>query len=80
MSKTLSRQRQWQIKQHTKGLCQKCSKPVHRTGSDVCLEHLMYHRVREQDVRGWEPWRPGGLGRPPTEEVVRRVTEGGVSL
>ena len=46
------------------GLCAKCAQPrnEYATLCDDCTKKWRVH-IREQ--RGLQPWRPGGVGRPP---------------
>ncbi len=62
-----SRQRLWQLEQHRTGLCTLCAERA--VTNDYCQEHRLQTNnrkmLRNRKINGWEPWRPGGRGRPP---------------
>jgi len=66
----VSRQREYQLRQHARGLCAACPNPV-LTGW-YCVEHAMAIRVRQRERRQSQAWQPGKPGRPPAEAAKRR--------
>jgi hypothetical protein len=71
MEKKISRQRRWQIKQVKQGLCYICGLGIYK--SDLCFDHYIYHALRQREYSrkkfGWNPWKMGGQGKPPTLEL-----------
>jgi hypothetical protein len=63
-TKALSRQAQYQKRKITAGLCGKCGRePLF--SSTLCLGCIRVNRHLQRKARGFKPWKPGGVGRPP---------------
>ena len=62
-----SRQYAYQLRHKAKGLCIICTNPnVDGTRCQIHLEiNRKYQRIYLQKLRGHNPWKPGGPGRPP---------------
>jgi predicted amidophosphoribosyltransferase len=65
----MTRQRRWQLSKIDKGLCCQCGKQKLFT-TQLCRQCLETHTVNQRKRRGWQPWRPGGLGRPPLDRTT----------
>lgn len=61
----LSRQRRWQIKRASQGLCILCGSNKAVPGSSLCAEHIEKQRGYMRKKYGCRPHRQGGCGRPP---------------
>jgi hypothetical protein len=64
----ISPSRRWQLEQVAKGRCAYCPNPLTDFAyrcNPCALKHRERHRLRQQDRRGYHPWRPGGRGRRP---------------
>lgn len=48
------------------GLCVRCGDPRH-PDSLHCLPCLLRKRLQTRRRKGWNEWRPGGVGRPPLD-------------
>jgi hypothetical protein len=66
--KPLSRQRKWQKKQLDSGNCMICGDPrtLYATHCDACNEKVMAY---QRSKTGFQPWKPGGRGRPPLKRA-----------
>jgi len=62
--KEVSRQRKFQKQRLAAGLCYQCGDPrEHYTERcDACQAKV---NARQRRDNGWNPWKPGGRGRPP---------------
>ena len=70
----MSRSTEWGRAQLAKGNCWVCGKP--RTGHNrFCDHHAKLHRAydrkRKRKIGNFNPWKPGGRGRPPIEKEVQ---------
>lgn len=63
----VSRQRQYQLRQLAKGLCMLCASPLFTKSH--CAKHAALFNTgvaaRMRRKYGFQPWKPGGPGRPP---------------
>lgn len=68
----VSRQAVLYARRRASGLCVRCGAKA-ETHRPFCSKHnkanTAYHRKR----RGFKPWKPGGVGRPPTGSKARKV-------
>lgn len=59
-----ARMRRRDARYRSEGRCVRCSLPM-EAGGPTCLKCLQSARLHGRKVRGCQPWRPGGPGRPP---------------
>jgi hypothetical protein len=57
----------WQRRKVAEGRCKRCGEPRgepshYTTMCDACM---LKQRRRQSERKGFKPWRPGGIGRPP---------------
>ena len=62
----MNRQRRYQLNHKAKGMCQLCLLPLAKGSRVHCEIHLLSNRERNRRRGGYQPWRPGGPGRPAT--------------
>jgi hypothetical protein len=62
--------RKWQLRQKRDGKCVLCGKPrnLYWEKCDDCQERF---RVWNRERNGFQPWRPGGRGRPPVCHSIK---------
>ncbi len=60
--RSVSPQREWQIRQADAGLCMKCNAPRFKT-SLLCEKHLIQNRENNRNKRGYKAKVKGGVGR-----------------
>ena len=64
----MTRQRRWQLARKAEGVCEVCGK-----GPLLTSVKCKYCAEKKTDLQrkrlGFEPWHPGGPGRPPIERV-----------
>jgi hypothetical protein len=61
------------------GKCEICGKSEPFPSRTRCLDCLQSTRRAIHKRKGTKPWKPGGVGRPPAENVVdNRITIGDI--
>lgn len=67
------RRTRWRNKRLTEGRCVSCSKPRNAHGEspyrDMCVKCAVTKRVTRQQRQNYQPWKPGGRGRPPLVRI-----------
>jgi len=60
-----SRQVRCQKRLKSRGLCSQCGSPRHNESEALCDPCLGKLREANRERHGFQPWQPGGKGRPP---------------
>ena len=62
----VSRQAVLYARRRAAGLCERCGGPA-EAGSPFCSDHRKKQTTAARKRKGFKPWRPGGVGRPPRQ-------------
>lgn len=61
----LSRQRIYALRRKAEGKCRICGQPRVEGNKNFCEKHVKQVRAASRKFKGFRPWHPGGVGRPP---------------